>query len=127
MTEAIVVSRTVSMGHRLPGYDGVCRNPHGHNMRVTVHVDPGGKFVDFKDVDAELAVVTGAMDHAMLLWDLDPLAQVLLDMGFRVVLLEEHPTTEYIAAFVMRAMARKYAVTRVVVQETDKYAAEVTR
>ena len=34
----IEIDRTFSAAHQLKGYDGDCRNMHGHNYNVTVTV-----------------------------------------------------------------------------------------
>ena len=47
----ITVNQTVSMGHRLPSYDGLCSSLHGHNLRITATVEVGDEFLDFKQVD----------------------------------------------------------------------------
>jgi 6-pyruvoyl-tetrahydropterin synthase len=124
----ITVTHTISMGHRLPSYDGVCSSPHGHNLRVEVQVRvPPDVFLDFKLVSGHLAGILAPLDHAMVLHDKDPLAHVLLVAGFRVVKLSSEPTTEALAQYVYAEMARHaHAVVRVTVHETDRYSAETT-
>ena len=53
------------------GYDGKCRNTHGHNFKVQltvagVHLNDLGILVDFKDVKAVLQTVIGEVDHQNL-------------------------------------------------------------
>lgn len=122
----ITTSKTVSMGHRLPSYNGICSSPHGHNMTVTVQVEAASHFLDFKEVDRALGVIIDDWDHAMLLIDVDPLLPLLVEMGFRTVAFNVEPTTEHLAAYVFRHLSRVYEVLRVDVQETAKYGASCT-
>lgn len=120
----IVVEHTISMGHRLPSYEGICSSPHGHNMRVEVEIETFNKFIDFKSVKDHLISVLAYMDHAMLLWEHDPLLKVLLGMQFRVYIMYSEPTTEAIAAHIYALLTAGYKdLRRVTVFETDKYSA----
>lgn len=117
------MSHTVSMGHRLPSYEGICRSPHGHNIRVEAVLDAPG-FTDFKHVADILRHVLEPLDHAMVLHVEDPLLAVLRDMGFRTVALSVEPTTEAVADHVFNQLAaRRCAVRRVTVHETERYSA----
>ena len=128
--QTIKTSRTISMGHRLPSYKGICSNPHGHNIKVEVTVNSkNGSFLDFKTVDNFLAILLGQMDHAMVLWIDDPLAKVLKEMGFDVYFTREEPTTEHIAKVIydhMCIQSAEWVVYQVEVFETDKYSARFT-
>ena len=119
----ITVQRTISMGHRLPSYPGICSSPHGHNVVVEVEVY-ADDFLDFKEVDQVLLSIIQDFDHAMVLWDNDPLGEYLLGAGFRVVLLSHEPTTENIASYIFEQMLRSYSqLVCVTVHETAKYSA----
>jgi 6-pyruvoyl-tetrahydropterin synthase len=122
----IAVSHTISMGHRLPSYDGICSSPHGHNVTVDVLIE-AKTFLDFKDVRKFLSDVLEDFDHAMVLWTDDPLVPILKSMNFRVVVLDAEPTTEAIASYVFNQLASRYPeVQGVTVHETAKYAATAT-
>lgn len=122
----IEVSHTVSMGHRLPSYDGICASPHGHNVRVVVRLD-APDFTDFKDVKQALIAVLQPLDHAMVLYQADPLLRVLREMRFRTVALSVEPTTEAIASLVFNELLPGFLIQSVTVHETDSYAATETR
>jgi 6-pyruvoyl-tetrahydropterin synthase len=125
----ITVEHTISMGHRLPSYDGICSSPHGHNVLVVVDVHvPQDTFIDFKDVQKLLRLVIDDLDHAMVLFVDDPLAEILIGCGFRVVLLNVEPTTENIATWILTSLGvgTGFKVTAVVVHETAKYSAIAT-
>lgn len=126
MATTITVAVVVSMGHRLPEYDGNCSSPHGHNMKIEVEVETEPTFLDFKQVKKILQLLTDRFDHAMLLWEDDPLLPVLQEFGFRTFKTTEHPTTEYVARRVHHHMfGHGYKIKRTTVFETDKYSATV--
>lgn len=123
----IKASATISMGHRLPSYKGICSSPHGHNVTVDVTVFAADKeFVDFKKVGDILELVLADFDHAMVLHDRDPLLTVLRTFGFRTVALNIEPTTEAIAAYVFNEIREAgFMMECVKVHETAKYSAIV--
>lgn len=128
MTRTITVERSISMGHRLPSYNGICSSPHGHNVRVVVTVLLGhvNDFIDFKELDESLWKIIEPMDHAMVLQAEDPLVFSLVAMKFRVVKLAKEPTTEYLAEHILYELAREgFNVESVTVHETNKYSATV--
>ena len=64
----VEIRRTFSAAHQLKGYVGDCRNLHGHNYSVVVHVAADklndiGIALDFKLLKAALDAVIGAYDH----------------------------------------------------------------
>jgi 6-pyruvoyl-tetrahydropterin synthase len=126
----VTASFTISMGHRLPSYSGICSSPHGHNVRVSAWVQLQlGQFLDFKSVKGALRETLEDFDHAMVLQNTDPLVEALKPFGFRTVLLDKEPTTENIAAYVFWKLVEKVQadgqsrVVRVIVEETDSYSA----
>lgn len=129
----ITVSRSISMGHRLASYDGLCSSMHGHNVRVEVEVQPHfDAFVDFKAIDQRLEALLKPYDHAMVLKYDDPLRAALREAKMRSIKTEEEPTTEFLALmwftqlqFVITADKIQCNVVRVTVHETDKYSATV--
>lgn len=119
----ITVGRTISMGHRLPSYNGVCSSLHGHNVRIEVTLRVSNEFVDFKAVDTYLAELTDSLDHSMVLYDGDPWLGVLRELPTRIVTLNVEPTTEALAKLVSNWMNNHVLVDHVTVHETDKYSA----
>ena len=122
---AVITRIDFCYGHRLLGYDGVCRHLHGHNAVAEVEVrsdvpDPRGMVVDFTDVDR---IVKGwierEIDHKMILRRDDPLVAALSALGEPVYLLETNPTAESLAQRIFQvAIDGGLAVTRVTVWET---------
>lgn len=90
------------MAHALTGYDGKCRNIHGHSYRLFVTVegeqqtDPNspkkGMVVDFREIK-ELVnrCVVEPFDHALVLPKDTP---YITDLDTKLVLTDWQPTTE---------------------------------
>ncbi|HCX72915.1 MAG TPA: 6-carboxytetrahydropterin synthase QueD [Candidatus Cloacimonas sp.] len=65
------VTSHFSAAHKLVGYNGPCRNIHGHNWKVRIGIlcknsDEIGLTIDFGIVKAELAKIMNKLDHTML-------------------------------------------------------------
>jgi len=117
-------------GHRLPNYQGKCRQIHGHNGRLLVTVesddlDSMGMASDFgvlkKGVDSW---IDAEWDHTMILHRDDPVARALRDNDSAVFLLNKNPTTENLAKEVYRrAKDNGLNVAAVQLWETDSCSA----
>lgn len=121
---ALTIRRTISMGHRLPNYDGICASLHGHNVTFEVCVRVN-EFTDFKEIDRALEVFLSELDHAMVLWERDTAGRAACGQipSQRVVLLSVEPTTEALAQLLFSEMSLHYDVAVVTVYETEKYSA----
>lgn len=71
-------------GHRVVGHESKCRYLHGHNYRAHFTVEPKydlddiGRVVDFSVIKSSLCEwLENYWDHRMLIWDQDPLLQLL--------------------------------------------------
>ena len=67
----VEIRRTFSAAHQLKGYDGDCKNLHGHNYSVVVRVaaeklNDIGIALDFKELKAALDEVISGYDHRNL-------------------------------------------------------------
>ena len=67
----IEIRRTFSAAHQLKGYDGDCRNLHGHNYNVIAVVrtdvlNEVGIALDFKRLKASLDEILDGYDHKNL-------------------------------------------------------------
>lgn len=95
------------MGHALLGYDGPCRNVHGHSyhLHVTVAGQPIsaeghvklGMVMDFGDLKQIVKrVVVDVFDHALVLNNATPVqvTQNLQNQFEKVILLDYQPTSE---------------------------------
>ncbi len=95
-------------GHALYGYDGKCRNVHGHSYKLSVTVigepitDAGnvkyGMVIDFGDLKKIVkSEIVDQFDHATVFNKNTPhreLAKELQDRGHHVILVEYQPTSE---------------------------------
>ena len=95
-------------GHALYGYDGKCRNVHGHSYKfsVTVIGQPitdsdnvkFGMVIDFGDLKKIVkSEIVDVFDHATVFNKNTPhieLAKELKDRGHHVILVEYQPTSE---------------------------------
>ena len=95
-------------GHALYGYDGKCRNVHGHSYRLSVTVfgkpinDPShvkfGMVIDFSDLKKIVKEeIVDVFDHATVFNKNTPhveLAKELKDRGHNVLLVNYQPTSE---------------------------------
>ncbi|OIQ40272.1 MAG: 6-carboxytetrahydropterin synthase QueD [Bacteroidetes bacterium MedPE-SWsnd-G1] len=95
-------------GHALYGYDGKCKNVHGHSYKLSVTVigtpisDTNnvkfGMVIDFKDLkDIVESEVVDVFDHATVFNKNTPhieLAKELKDRGHSVILVDYQPTSE---------------------------------
>lgn len=132
----IAIRREISMGHRLPSYDGVCASMHGHNIRVKVDIY-SNRFLDFKVADKVLAEVLEPLDHAMVLSAQDLQGRAACgQLGVqRVVLLTAEPTCEALADYIFgefqEELQKKFPPSvasplTVTVYETSKYSTKAT-
>lgn len=95
-------------GHALYGYDGKCRNVHGHSYKLSVTVigqpisEPGevklGMVIDFGDLKKIVKEeVVDPFDHATVFNKNTPhleLAKELENRGHKVILADYQPTSE---------------------------------
>ena len=132
---------TFEMAHALSGYDGLCRNIHGHSYHfdVTVKGVPNkdqnspkqGMLIDFKDlkkiVNEEIII---PLDHALLLnhtTDAE-LIQTLQKNYNKIVLVPFQPTTENLLAEFAQRLQKKLPsqvqLFSMKLRETDRSFAE---
>lgn len=95
-------------GHALYGYDGKCRNVHGHSYRLSVTVIgipigessnvKFGMVIDFSDLKKIVKEeIVDVFDHATVFNQNTPhveLAKELSDRGHNVLLVDYQPTSE---------------------------------
>ncbi|OYU83723.1 MAG: 6-carboxytetrahydropterin synthase QueD [Flavobacterium sp. BFFFF2] len=95
-------------GHALYGYDGKCKNVHGHSYKLSVTVigtpinDPEhvkhGMVIDFTDLKKMVKEdIVDVFDHATVFNAHTPhveLAKELMDRGHQVLLVPYQPTSE---------------------------------
>ena len=89
----IEIRRTFSAAHQLKGYDGDCKNLHGHNYSVVVtmkspELDSIGIAMDFKILKSEVDNLLKGYDHKNLselpdFSDINPTSEVLARTIYR--------------------------------------------
>jgi len=103
---------TFETGHALHGYDGKCKNVHGHSYKLSVTVigqpiidtsNPKyGMVIDFGDLKKIVnKEVVDEFDHATVFNKTTPhleLAQELIKHGHKVILVDYQPTSENMVA-----------------------------
>jgi len=99
-------------GHALHGYDGKCKNLHGHSYKLSVTVigtpitdktNPKfGMVIDFTDLKRIVTEeIVNKFDHATIFNKNTPhvkLSKALQDEGHKVLLVDYQPTTECMIA-----------------------------
>lgn len=115
--------------HFLAGYDGKCKNIHGHRWRVVLEVskenlDDGGMVIDFTDLKHELKNFADTLDHAFII-EKGSLRyethKALFEDDFKIVEVDFRPTAENFAKYIFDEFKNKgYDVRAVEVYETPK-------
>lgn len=133
---------TFETGHALYGYDGKCRNVHGHSYKLSVtvigapitdtdHVKQG-MVIDFGDLKKIVKEeIVDKFDHATVFNKNTPhiaLAQELIDRGHNVILADYQPTSENMvidfAAKIQARLPKNISLFALKLQETETSFAE---
>ena len=118
MSQVIRITKefTFEMSHVLPGYDGPCRNVHGHSYRLFVTVagipvnnalnPKNGMVMDFSDMKKiVMNEILGILDHAVAIpGDMDrEKTETLKKMFGNTIVVDYQPTCENLVTdFAMR-------------------------
>jgi len=133
---------TFETGHALYGYDGKCRNVHGHSYKLAVTVIGTpitdsthvkfGMVIDFSDLKKIVKEeIVDIFDHATVFNQNTPhveLAQELKERGHHVILVDYQPTSENMvidfANKIKNRLPDNLALYSLRLQETDSSYAE---
>lgn len=133
---------TLETGHALYGFDGKCRNVHGHGYKlyVTIIGQPiddkthvkNGMVMDFGDLKKIVnKKIIDVFDHALVLNKNTPhkkLGERLEEEGHQVILADFQPSSEllvtHFAELIKNELPDKVDLFSVKLQETDKNYAE---
>lgn len=121
----------ISYGHRVYQHESKCANLHGHNARITFHVeaqqlDQVGRVIDFSVIKSTLCEwVEQNWDHKFLIYHKDPWAKILKDLDPTVVVVSFNPTAENMADFLLKVVGpdqlpKEVKLVRVDLEETRK-------
>tara|TARA_R110002073_G_scaffold216229_2_gene376455 strand:- start:18800 stop:19249 length:450 start_codon:yes stop_codon:yes gene_type:complete len=129
-------------GHALYGYDGKCRNVHGHSYKLSVTVigkpiqDSSnvkfGMVIDFSDLKKIVKEeIVDQFDHATVFNKNTPhveLAKELADRGHHIILVDYQPTSEMMvidfAQRIKNRLADNISLFSIKLQETETSFAE---
>lgn len=117
-------------GHRLMTHPGKCRHIHGHSVRAAITIvaqelDNQGMVCDFSAVtQAAQKFIDETLDHNFLIHRQDPLVPALEEAKERFLLVDEHPTAEFLARLIFEAIQKEgLKVTQVTLWETTSASA----
>jgi len=129
-------------GHALFGYDGLCKNVHGHSYKLAVTIlgkpitDPSdvkfGMVMDFSDLKAIVnRLIVKPFDHATVLNINSPhkeLADAMEKRGHKIIRVPYQPTSEMMildfAEKISTALPNHLKLQRLVLRETETSFAE---
>jgi len=111
------VTSDFSSAHRLNGYEGLCKNLHGHNWKVRIgiickKVDKIGMTIDFGEVKKNLHEIMLMLDHTYLN-DLEHFKNI-------------NPTSENIAKFIFGEMKKRITVPDCKIAEVEVWESDIT-
>ena len=133
---------TFETGHALYGYDGKCKNVHGHSYKLSVTVIGApisdrnntkfGMVIDFSDLKKIVKEdIVDVFDHATVFNETTPhieLAKELKSRGHEVILVDYQPTSENMvidfAAKIKRRLPASITLHSLRLQETETSFAE---
>lgn len=103
---------TIPIGHRLSKHEGLCKNIHGHNLKIEVQVkcdvlDNNDMAVDFGILKKEVKKILDKFDHTTLLNIKDQTNyQYCMGKEYRVFTLDGDPTAEMFSAFLFHEIKK---------------------
>ena len=117
--------------HFLFGYEGKCRNIHGHRWKIEAEIfaeelisegQTRGMIVDFGDFKRDMKDIADSFDHR-LIYEIGSLKasteQALAEEGFAVMRVDFRPTAENLSRCIFGLLKDKgYCVKKVTVYET---------
>lgn len=131
--------KSFDAAHFLAGYEGKCKNIHGHRWNVEIEIKSEtlaqegqlrGMCVDFSTLKAELEEETEYFDHSLIVEKgvlKDKTLEALNEEEFNIKIVEFRPTAENFAKyFYDRFKAKGYMVDRATVYETPSNCAAYT-
>jgi len=113
----IMKSFHVAIGHRLSKHNGLCKNIHGHNLKVEVYavatrLNAGDMVIDFSHLKEAVKIILEQFDHCLLLNSND---QVTLDFAHTqdykyISIPGSDPTAESLSLFLFEELS--FALTK---------------
>ena len=117
--------------HFLSGYEGKCRNLHGHRWKLEVTVSSEnlvregqirGMIVDFDELKKDVKNLADEFDHCLIIekgTQKEKTMEVLTEEEFKIIQVDFRPTAENFARYFYERMQKAgYKVSLVKVYET---------
>lgn len=109
---------TFDCAHMLSNHEGICSNLHGHTYKLEVTAaaelikegSSQGMVVDFGDLKSIVKeLIVDKFDHSFIFWEGGSeaereIARVVEGYGMRIVKLNERPTAENMAIFIIKTL-----------------------
>ncbi|MGF6907075.1 6-carboxytetrahydropterin synthase QueD [Fusobacterium sp. PH5-44] len=127
----LISEASFDSAHFLAGYEGKCKNIHGHRWTIKVEIcgdklqETGsfrGMLVDFGDIKNELKKLADYLDHALIIEKQSinkNLFDALVESDFKVIELDFRPTAENFAKYSFDYFTEKgFIVKQTTVYET---------
>jgi len=124
LNQVVRVTKSFSfdMAHALYGYDGPCKNIHGHTYRLYVtvagypladdHHPKNGMVIDFSDLKKIVRQnIIDSFDHALVLYEKSPhknLQPQLTQQFEKIIFLDHQPTCENLLLHFQRILLPHY-------------------
>lgn len=133
----ITTEASFDAAHFLKGYEGKCKNIHGHRWRVLIKIQSeellkdkqhDGMVMDFKDLKNDLKELIKKFDHTFI-YEKGSLKNELIELlkseDFELSEVEFRPTAENFSKYFYDYLTAKgYAVAKTIVYETPNNMAE---
>lgn len=133
----ITTEASFDAAHFLKGYEGKCKNIHGHRWRVLIKIQSeellkdkqhDGMVMDFKDLKNDLKELIEKFDHTFI-YEKGSLKNELIELlkseDFELSEVEFRPTAENFSKYFYDYLTAKgYAVAKTIVYETPNNMAE---
>lgn len=136
----LVSEASFDSAHFLQGYNGKCRNIHGHRWTIKLEIygqelekigHLRGMLLDFGDIKKELKELADYLDHSLIIEKnsmRETTLNALKEDGFRVIELDFRPTAENFSKYVYDYFTgRGLKVKKVVVYETPNNCATYSK
>lgn len=127
----LVTEAHFDSAHFLAGYNGKCRNIHGHRWKIVIEIyseslqlsgQCKGMLVDFGDLKRDLKTLADSFDHALIIEKgtlKTNTINALKEEQFNIIEVDFRPTAENFAKCFYDIMKSKgYKVSKITVYET---------
>ena len=138
MRLSIMKRFSIAVAHRLYKHEDKCKNIHGHNYKIEVHLeaeklDHVGRIVDFTEVKDSIGQwLNNNWDHATIINKEDEeVLNMFIKSNMKYYVMDTNPTAENMATWLLKEVCNtqikpNVKVTKIRVWETDTSYAEAS-